>query len=237
MEIHAKCRGSRDIKGNRSVVQRAVKIENGHALCCVERVAESCAAFYLVMVSATVALCVMPAVAPVPVPVMVIDPVPVFGPPPPPQPAIATNTSIAATMPKRGRNRCVIGIINSNAIPRTRNTTCRMDAVGGVLIDSGGAMNDTVAVTDALTIVPVFALAGTVQDETFADRPVQLKFTMPLNPCNPVIVTGIEPAIPLIRLAVAGAVTLKSPVAVPVPVSATLVACGVPFAISNVAAS
>src|ERR1700722_4835682 len=61
-----------------------------------------------------------------------------------------------------------------------------------------------------------------VQEDTFAVPPAQVRFTVPLKPPLPVTVTGIDPETPLVRLAVAGAVTVKAPVAAtPVPVSAT----------------
>ena len=181
---------------------------------------------YLLMVRLTVALCGASAGVPGAVPVMVIDPVPVRDDPPPEQPATATKTNIAAAIPKRFRRRCVIGIMNSIEIPRTRKTTCRIDADGGALIDSGGAINDTVATTLAVAVglvIPAVTstLVGISVHEVTLDVPAQVRFTVPVKPCEPVTVTGIEAAMPLVRLAEAGAVTVKAPVAEPVPVSAT----------------
>src|SRR5271156_1311522 len=66
-----------------------------------------------------------------------------------------------------------------------------------------------------------------VHDDTFAVPPAQVRFTVPVKPPLPVTVTGIAPETPLVRLAVAGAVTAKVPVAaVPVPVSATATELG-----------
>src|ERR1700722_14615414 len=66
-----------------------------------------------------------------------------------------------------------------------------------------------------------------VQEDTFAVPPAQARFTVPVKPPVPVTVTGIDPETPLVRLAVAGAVTVKAPVAaVPVPVSATATELG-----------
>src|ERR1700678_3866551 len=90
-----------------------------------------------------------------------------------------------------------------------------------------------VATTFAVAIwvgVPavILTLVGImVQDDTFAVPPAQVRFTVPVKPPLPVTVTGIAPEMPLVRLAVAGAVTAKVPVAaVPVPVSATATELG-----------
>ena len=74
----------------------------------------------------------------------------------------------------------------------------------------------------------IFTLVGImVQEDTFAVPPAQVRFTVPVKPPLPVTVTGIDPETPLVRLAVAGAVTVKAPVAaVPVPVSATATELG-----------
>jgi hypothetical protein len=181
---------------------------------------------YLLMVRFTVYMCVIPAAAPVPVPVIVMEPVPVCDDGLPEQPPTTTKTNIATAIPNRVRNRCVIGIMNNMQIPRTRKTTWRIDVGGGVLIVLGGTTTDMVAVTMALTVSPTFPLAGMVQDDTFIVPVVQLKLTAPVNPAKPLITTGIEPATPLVKLAVAGTVKLKSPVAEPVPVSAIAITFG-----------
>src|SRR5271170_5716449 len=74
----------------------------------------------------------------------------------------------------------------------------------------------------------IFTLVGTmVQEDTFAVPPAQVRFTVPVKPPVPLTVTGIAPETPLTRLKVAGAVTVKAPVAaVPVPVSATATELG-----------
>ena len=106
----------------------------------------------------------------------------------------------------------------------------------------GGATNDTVAVTLATAVgliipeVTVTLVGIIVQDVTFGVFPVQVKFTAPVKPCDPVTVTGTEPATPLVRSNVAGAVTVNAPVAEPVPLNATLSAL-TPVAICRVAAS
>ena len=99
------------------------------------------------IVRLTEAVCGPSAGVPGAVPVIVMEPVPVCDFPLLEQPATATKTNMAATIPKRGRSRCVIGIMNNIEIPRTRKTTCLRDTDGGVLIDAGGATNDTVATT------------------------------------------------------------------------------------------
>jgi len=132
--------------------------------------------------------------------------------------------------------------MNSIEIPRIRNTTCLMDANGGVLIDSGGVANVRVAITFAVAvglIIPavMFTLVGVIlQEVTVGVSPVQVKFTVPVKPCVPATVTGMEPATPLVRLNVAGAVTVKDPVAEPVPLSPTLSALR-PVPICSVAVS
>src|SRR6202453_1978901 len=90
-----------------------------------------------------------------------------------------------------------------------------------------------VATTFAVAIwvgVPavILTLVGImVQEVTLAVPPAQVRFTVPVKPPLPVTVTGIAPETPLVRLAVAGAVTAKVPVAaVPVPVSATATELG-----------
>lgn len=173
---------------------------------------------------------------------IVIDPVPVCDLGLLEQPATVTKTNIAATIPKRRRRRCVIGIMNNIEIPRTRKTTCLTDVDGGLLAAGGGATNDTVAVTLATAVgliipeVTVTLVGIIVQDVTFGVFPVQVKFTAPVKPCDPVTVTGTEPATPLVRSNVAGAVTVNAPVAEPVPLNATLSAL-TPVAICRVAAS
>ena len=133
-------------------------------------------------------------------PVIVIDPVPVCDLGLLEQPATVTKTNIAATIPKRRRRRCVIGIMNNIEIPRTRKTTCLTDVDGGLLAAGGGATNDTVAVTLATAVgliipeVTVTLVGIIVQDVTFGVFPVQVKFTAPVKPCDPVTVTGTEPA-------------------------------------------
>src|ERR1700734_1414380 len=90
-----------------------------------------------------------------------------------------------------------------------------------------------VATTFAVAIwvgVPavILTLVGImVQEVTLAVSPAQVRFTVPVKPPLPVTVTVIGPETPLVRLAVAGAVTAKVPVAaVPVPVSATATKLG-----------
>src|ERR1700678_1932478 len=90
-----------------------------------------------------------------------------------------------------------------------------------------------VATTFAVAIwvgVPavILTLVGImVQEVTLAVPPAQVRFTVPVKPPLPVTVTGIAPETPLVRRAVAGAVTAKVPVAaVPVPVSATATELG-----------
>jgi hypothetical protein len=128
-------------------------------------------------------------------------------------------------MPKRVRYRFLMGIMHSIEIPRIRKNTCRIEAEGGVWIDWGGTTNDVVAITTALTVLPTVPVAGIVQDVTFGVFPAHVRFTLPLNPAKPLTITGIEPAVPLVRLNVAGTVKLKSAVAEPVPVSATVKGC------------
>jgi hypothetical protein len=174
----------------------------------------------------------MPAAAPVPIPVIVTDPDVVWDEGLPEQPATAMKTNIAAAIPIRVRNRCVIGIMNSMHIPRIRKTTWRIDAGGGVLIVAGGATNDMVAVTLAVAIPPGATLVGlTVQDETFMVPAVHDSVTGSVRPPIPLTIIGIEPASPLVKLAVAGTVKLKSAVADPVPVSATKIGRPAPSAI------
>jgi hypothetical protein len=186
------------------------------------------------MVRFTVALWVIPAAAPVPVPVIVTDPVVVCDEGLPEQPATAMKTNIAAAIPRRVRNRCVIGIMNNMQIPRIRKTTWRTDAGGGVLIVVGGTTNDAVAVTLAVAAPPGATLVGvTVQDETFMVPAAQDNVTGSVRPPIPLTVIGIDPATPLIKLAVVGTVKLKSAVVDPVPVSATKIGRPAPSAICN----
>ena len=60
----------------------------------------------------------------------------------------------------------------------------------------------------------IFTLVGVMlQEDTLAVPPAQVRFTVPVKPPLPVTVTGIAPETPLTRLKVAGAVTVKAPVA------------------------
>jgi len=113
--------------------------------------------------------------------------------------------------------------MNNIEIPRIRKTTWRTDAGGGVLIVAGGATNDAVAVTIAAAVDPGATLLGvTAHDDTFMVLAVHDNVTGSVRPPIPLTVIGIEPATPLVKLAVVGTVKLKSAVVEPVPVSETV---------------
>src|SRR5271155_2119466 len=113
--------------------------------------------------------------------------------------------------------------MNNIEIPRIRKNTWRTDAGGGVLIVAGGATNEAVAVTIAAAVDPGATLLGvTAHDDTFMVLAVHDNVTGSVRPPIPLTVIGIEPATPLVKLAVVGTVKLKSAVVEPVPVSETV---------------
>lgn len=152
-----------------------------------------------------------------------------FGPPPPLQPATTINTSIAPAIPIRPRNRRVDGIMNRREITSITRNTSRIVAAGGSFLDCGATTKEE-AVSVAVAVAPGAAaafVAGTAHVVTSVLPGVQVKDTEPVNPPNPVIVTGKLPIAPLATVTLDGAETEKSQA---VPVSGT--DCGLPLALS-----
>ena len=146
----------------------------------------------------------------------------------PVQPATTMNTSIAPTIPMRPRNRRVEENMNSRTIASVTREICRSVAAGGTFMDCGATMNEE-AVSVAVAVAPGAAAAFVVgtAHEVMSVAGVQVKDTAPVNPPNPVMVTGNVPMAPLATLTLDGAETEKSQA---VPVSGT--DCGLPFASS-----
>jgi len=130
--------------------------------------------------------------------------------PEPLQPATRTNTSIAPAIPSRVRNRRTEGSINSRAIASMMKSTCRNNADGGAFKECGGTINEE-AVMDPLAVAPGAGAALVVgtEHEVISIAGVQVKDTAPVNPPNPVTVTGNEPVAPL-AMTIVAAETEKS---------------------------
>ena len=152
-----------------------------------------------------------------------------FGPPPPLQPATTMNTSITPTMPMRVRSRRGEANMNSSTMASITRVTCRTVATGGSFMDCGATMKEE-AVSVPVAVAPGAAAAGVVgtAHELMSELPgVQVKDTIPVNPPNPVMVTGKVPIWPLPKVTVLDVETEKSQA---VPVSGT--DCGLAFALS-----
>ena len=151
-----------------------------------------------------------------------------FGPPPPLQPATTINTITAPSIPMRARNRLVEGIMNRSEITSITRNTSRIVAAGGSFMDCGATTKEE-AVSVAVAVAPGAAAAFVVgtAHEVMSVAGVQVKDTAPVNPPNPVMVTGNVPMAPLATLTLDGAETEKSQA---VPVSGT--DCGLPLASS-----
>jgi hypothetical protein len=147
----------------------------------------------------------------------------------PVQPATTMNTSIAPTIPMRPRNRRVEGSMKRSEITSITRNTSRIVAAGGTFMDCGATTKEE-AVSVAVAVAPGAGAAlvmGTAHEVTSVLPGVQVKDTEPVNPPNPVIVTGNVPMAPLATLTLLGAETWKSQA---VPVSDT--DCGLPLALS-----
>src|SRR5271156_3741166 len=133
----------------------------------------------------------------------VIETVEDLAPPPadPLQPATTMNTSMAAAIPSRVRNRRTEGSINSRAIATMMKSTCRNNAEGGAFKDSGGTRKAE-AVMDPVALAPGAGAAFVVctEHEVISVAGVQVKATGPVNPPNPVTFTVNGPVAPLATL-------------------------------------
>lgn len=140
---------------------------------------------------------------------------------------MTTNTSIAATRPRRVRHWRVIGTMSSIIIAIAAKTICRM-ATGGVAVGVFVGASIDALVTVTVTLLPGAPEAGlTEQDAIVDDALAHATPTLPVNPPSPLIATDREVLPPLRRLALAGTVRLKSH-AVP----DTAIDCGLPLALS-----
>ena len=111
---------------------------------------------------------------------------------------------MAPTIPRRVRKRWAAGIMNNSATASMMKSTCRSNADGGTFMDCGGGMN-AVAVICPVAVVPgagAAAVVGTAHAESNVPG-VQVKDTDPLNPPNPVMITGNVPLMPLVTPMVA----------------------------------
>jgi len=130
----------------------------------------------------------------------VIETVEDLDPPPaePLQPATTMNTSMAAAIPSRVRNRRTEGSINSRAIASMMKSTCRNNAEGGAFKDCGGTMNAE-AVMDPVALAPGAGAAFVVctEHEVMSVPGAQVNATGPINPPNPVTFTVNGPVAPL----------------------------------------
>lgn len=147
---------------------------------------------------------------------------------PPPQPAASTKASIAPAIPSRVRNRRALGIISNNAIAKIAKMSCRSDMDGGTFMDCGGTTRAE-AVSVPVAVAPGDGAAfvvGTAHAEINVAG-VQANETAPVNPPNPVTVTGKVAIAPLATETLEGADTEKSHA---VPVRGT--DCGLALALS-----
>src|SRR5271156_6739601 len=136
----------------------------------------------------------------------VIETVEDLAPPPadPLQPATTMNTSMAAAIPSRVRNRRTEGSINSRAIAIMMKSTCRNNAEGGAFKDCGGTMNAE-AVMEPIAEAPGAgaALVVATEHEAISVAGAHVKATGPVNPPNPVTFTVNGPVAPLATAMVA----------------------------------